>query len=509
MSRWITLATIFFLLYASLFFLKQPHITTLDLGRHLVNGREIMAHPAVLFTNYYSHTTPDFPAVNHHWLFGWLSWQLYTVGGFPLLVIANTSLAVAAIFLVFSVAKKSSSTKVALIASIICLPLLVNRTDIRPETISFFFMALWIFLLQRLSQKSIVKILPLLAVTQIIWVNVHLFFVFGWLIAGTFLLRSILVKKYRWQRLGLGLFFLVLPLISLINPSGIAGIVEPFIIFNNYSYPIAENQSLWFFLHYSPTNPYYWYASLLVVITIFSSVFLVFKRKFSHLPFAMLSIVLALITWQINRVGSFLGLALIPLLAIVLREVWQISGHRLKMFLQSSVGLMSASVVGFGMVIIIIWSQLFFPRFSVFGLTPPPNIRAAGQFFQSIETSGEIFNNYDIGSYLIFELFPYKRVFIDNRPEAYPTNFLKNDLIAAQESEDAWLEIVEKYSLGVIVFNYRDATDWAGPFIIRRVQDPYWVPIYADSEVVILVIDIPEHQEIIEKHRLPDDIFRF
>src|SRR3989344_4517363 len=509
MPRWSTILTILFLLYTSLFFLHRPHLTTLDLGRHLVNGREIVRDARVLTTNFYSHTAPHFAVVNHHWLFGWLAYQVFRVFSFPGLVLTNTLLTVGAIFLVMLVARKQTDIKFALLASLLVFPLLVDRTDIRPETISIFLVALWIFLLSHAKQHNLEKILITIAITQVIWVNSHIFFVFGWLIAGAFLLRALVVKEFHWQRLRLLIFCTSLPLLSLFNPSGLAGVLEPFTIFSTYNYPVAENQSIWFFFHYSPLDLQYWYAAGLIVLALLSGVAIFHKKKLTQLPFVLTTFALALLAFRVSRVTSFFGLAFIPTLSLALEMFWQKFGKKLQKILNHPLGLMTISALGFGIFMGLLVTQLFTPKITLLGLGVEEKVSQSGAFLRSIKTSGTIFNNYDIGSYLIYTLFPEQRVFIDNRPEAYSPEFLQNDYIAAQQHEEIWKQIVQKYGIGVIFFAYRDATDWAGPFIIRRVQDPHWVPIYADSEVVILVIDIPEHQEIIEKYRVDPGVFRW
>ena len=50
----------------------------------------------------------------------------------------------------------------------------------------------------------------------------------------------------------------------------------------------------------------------------------------------------------------------------------------------------------------------------------------AAEFFKKENIQGPIFNNYDIGGYLIYYLYPGQKVFVDNRPEVYPKEFLQN-----------------------------------------------------------------------------------
>ena len=52
-------------------------------------------------------------------------------------------------------------------------------------------------------------------------------------------------------------------------------------------------------------------------------------------------------------------------------------------------------------------------------------VQGSAKFFQNEGLKGPVFNNFDVGSYLIFYLFPEERPFVDNRPEAYPVEFFK------------------------------------------------------------------------------------
>ena len=56
---------------------------------------------------------------------------------------------------------------------------------------------------------------------------------------------------------------------------------------------------------------------------------------------------------------------------------------------------------------------------------PLPEINASADFFKTENIKGSIFNNYDIGGYLIFNLFPNQKLFVDNRPEYILLIFLK------------------------------------------------------------------------------------
>src|SRR3989344_7654629 len=119
------------------------------------------------------------------------------------------------------------------------------------------------------------------------------------------------------------------------------------------------------------------------------------------------------------------------------------------------------------------------------GIGLAKSVEGAGEFLKTNRVPGPVFNNYDIGGYLIFNLYPKERVFVDNRPEAYAVSFFGNTYIPAQEDDNKWKEIDERYKFNAIYFYRLDATPWAPPFLVKRIKDPKWVPVYVDNYVLI------------------------
>jgi hypothetical protein len=91
-----------------------------------------------------------------------------------------------------------------------------------------------------------------------------------------------------------------------------------------------------------------------------------------------------------------------------------------------------------------------------FGLKKDVNLSA--EFFKKEKIQAPIFNNYDIGGYLIYHPFPEEKVFVDNRPEAYPASFFEKIYVSMQNDEKIWRKKDEIYNFNVIIFSYRDYT---------------------------------------------------
>jgi hypothetical protein len=134
------------------------------------------------------------------------------------------------------------------------------------------------------------------------------------------------------------------------------------------------------------------------------------------------------------------------------------------------------------------------------GLTFQSN--AAAEFFRRENTKGPIFNNYDIGSYLIWHLYPDEKVFVDNRPEAYSTPFFTQIYIPMQTYKEKWQDQLKEYDFNAIFFTQQEGTWWGQNFLKQRLSDENWVLIYADSQALILIKNNEANKDLIEKHKI-------
>ena len=123
-------------------------------------------------------------------------------------------------------------------------------------------------------------------------------------------------------------------------------------------------------------------------------------------------------------------------------------------------------------------------------------------FLRQQDLRGPVFNNYDIGGYLIYALYPKERVFVDNRPEAYPSSFFSEVLQPIQQSEEAWTRAMKAYGFNTIVYNVRERSGWTVDFLNRRLKDKEWALVFRDPDKLIFARRIPEHAEVIRAFEL-------
>jgi amino acid transporter len=141
------------------------------------------------------------------------------------------------------------------------------------------------------------------------------------------------------------------------------------------------------------------------------------------------------------------------------------------------------------------------------GLGLISDINLTGEFLRKQQIPGRIFNNYDIGSYLIYHLHDKEKVFVDNRPEAYSVAFFDSIYKPMQQDDELWKQKSLDYGINIICFYRHDNTPWAQPFLIRRTQDPDWVPVFVDQACIILIRNTQKNQQWINKFGIDRRVF--
>jgi len=136
-----------------------------------------------------------------------------------------------------------------------------------------------------------------------------------------------------------------------------------------------------------------------------------------------------------------------------------------------------------------------------------PGANHAAEFFKREKILGPIFNNYDIGGYLIFYLSPQHKFFVDNRMEAFPEDFFSKTYIPLQWNDDAWSAADQKYHFNVI-FITPELSVMNFKFLLHRFMDPAWAPVFIDGDAIILLKRNAQNAQIIKHNEILTDQIR-
>lgn len=487
------------ILLAVLFLLPFTHKINLviaDLGRHIVNGRLVIEEGKLIATNYYSYTNPNFAVPNHHWGSGVVFYVVYKLAGFIGLDIFFLAVSLSAFLAFILLAKRFAGMATAVLLGLASLPLVVQRTEVRPEVFSYLFFALMltIFATVRGNPRFGWQALAGLAIVQLLWVNMHVYFFLAFVVlAGYAVEESVqvgLAKSFRKY----SPVSAVLLLASLANPEFVGGVTEPLTIFGNYGYELVENKSIWYLERYFGRSIFTWFKLLAVA---FAGVAVYgFKKLRVNMPIALLLLAIFALCFAAlaNRNIALAGYTVIVAGAALLHAL----GFYRK--ISDAFGLLAVGVAG-GFVVLTGAYRLV-PNWRQFGVGLERDNLAAIEFVRDNTLPGPIFNNYDIGGYLVFGLYPDYQVFVDNRPEAYPASFFTDIYISAQTFATKWQELDDYYHFGTIVVTHTDLTQWGRVFVHRRLSDATWVPVFKDDQVIVFVRSIPQNADLIARFGL-------
>lgn len=520
-SIWRPLIFALLLLFLGLFYAQKINLTTADLGRHIKNGEVFFKGLRPISTNFYSYTQPDRPTINHHWGAGVIFYLLWRWIGFKGISIFYIFLHLFTFFLFFRIAEKKSNFTLALLFSVLSLPLITNRTEIRPEGFSYLMLGIYFYLLNSRSLRgdetssSVIarggstrsnlffqrKTLWVIPILQILWVNLHIFFIMGPFLIGIFLVGSWISTKDKGLMKQYTVLLFGTIAACFINPFGLKGALTPLTIFKEYGYMIVENQSVIFMQNRFPHNPVYFHFEILFLITLISFVFIILKKGVKHHIIGLLLMVsFSALSWNAIRGFPILGLFFIP---IVSRNFHCLTKNTIWKYIIALIPLLPIIATA-----LLLRTNYYSPFKGKTGLGLMPGVQSSASFFKQNQLHGPIFNNYDIGSYLIYHLFPRHKVFVDNRPEAYSVSFFKDTYIPMQEDEKVWERMDNQYNFNAIYFYRHDMTPWAQPFLIQRIGDPKWAPVFVDDYSLILLKRNIRNERLIRLYELPRGIFK-
>ncbi|MEK7507196.1 MAG: hypothetical protein AAB585_01450 [Patescibacteria group bacterium] len=472
-----------------------------DIGRHLKTGEVIWQTKSVPQTNLFSYTEPDRPFINHHWLSEVVFYWINRLVGLPGLIVLKVIILTAAFSL--AVAAVYQRAKIWVLSPALLLGFLIffDRSDIRPEIFSYLFLAFFLFAIFRAKYSGKFKYLYILPAVEIIWVNSHIYFIIG----PALLFFLLLDQKVR--RVEPPVFkktlqiFLLTGLATLLNPNFIKGALAPLTILKNYGYTIVENQSIFFLTDYGILGRQIALFEISLVILIISFI-VAFSQKRPVIFEFLAALFFTVLAIKMIRNFGLYGLAFGPLIAL------NFSTLKLPTWLRTKPAKVGIYLSGLALIWILIVSAVnnnfyqWYQSGKRFGLTIPAGAARGVEFIKANKIQGPVFNNFDVGSFLIWKLYPEQKVFVDGRPEAYSTDFFEKIYKPMQTDPAVWGKYSREYGINYVFFDHYDITPWARTFLARISQDPNWSKIYLDDSAVVFIKRTPGNKNLINRFEI-------
>jgi hypothetical protein len=359
------------------------------------------------------------------------------------------------------------------------------RYEPRPEMLSYAFLALQCFLLERRAAGRPTPIWSFVIV-QWAWTNTHSLFILGWLTMAIFLVGG-WIERRKFDR-PLGLALLASIAIALVNPYGLDGVRFPFTLLTRFqqSNPFAESIGEFvspLSLKLSEQFPFYpvwpiWTFRILVAAAALALFPLMRRRRWTAIL-----LMLAMFPLAAKMIRN------IPLFAVV-AVPGIISAFPIGAWLAKRPLLLRRAVPAAAILVAVILSLRVYhdayyldtrrpDRFG-FGWNRYALPVETAAYINSHDMPGAMLNHLNFGGYLMHAT--KGPVFIDGRLEVVGESFY-NDYRRIFGSEVALEQAVQRNNIGWIVTPYTIAPD----FIRRLSVDPRWRLTHVDNVAAVFV----------------------
>jgi hypothetical protein len=532
-----------------------------DIGRHLKLGQIIWETKSVPKTNLFSFTEPDHPFINHHWLSEVIFYLLFGIIGLKGLIIFKAVVVAISFLLIYKAADKKTGLWPFLVSAPLGMLVFLSRSDVRPEIFSYLFLAFFIFAILRARFFGQYHWLYALPFIQVLWSNAHIYFVLGPALLFFFLIDTALTpaknrpaqattatpparqisneadpershdnsqrasasygvnKENKVALSKIFWIFIATSAVTLLNPNFIKGALAPFFILKEYGYSIVENQSIFFLKDYGAMLATINAFEFSLIILILSFV-IAFKNGGRKIVFELLTgLAFSILAVKMIRNTGVYALVFTSITALNL-STQKPAGALSKLPVKVIFYLAFLAIFAF-LITNVLNNNLrrWMQEGGKFGLEIPTGAAQGVEFVKQNNIKGPVFNNFDVGSFLIWKLFPVRangsqrdptsngtspefRVFVDGRPEAYSVEFFENVYKPMQEDPKMWEYYSEKYGINYVFFAHTDITPWAREFLFNISQNPNWPLVYKDASVAIFLKRTPENSALIKKFEI-------
>lgn len=495
----------FFLLLlgaAAIFWICTFKIMDRDFWWHVKAGEIMLDTHRLIQTDPFAFTRAGLPYLaTHEWLAQIVLALIYAIFGPAGIILFRGIIASACVGLLLLLGRKGLFWNVLL--AVWAIVITKGSFLERPQLFTFLFFALFLLLaftyLDAPSRRARLSVAIAAVVTELLWVNMHGAAALLGCAVFSFLLLQEAYRWWQWRERQQARSALLL-CITLILMT--VGLVAPPNGFDTLHYlrNLMGDQTIAYIAEWQPRE---WgtYLADLWPFWLFAAGSLLAGRR--HLLFNVpLLVAMAILSRQAFRHEILFVFAC---LATVFYQ-WPRSG----MANRSPAWTRSQKIyIGWGSALLVLLlargaylrSFRFEQQDNLFGFGQFNLARGAYDFIEREHVTGNMFNTYGIGGYLIYRGHPDRKVFIDGRNVDYGMDFMTRTY-AAGVSPQHWQELAERYRIDYALIDY-DAIRQKDrlPYSIVLEGNPDWPLVYLDDWVAVYVKNSPANKSLIDRRR--------
>ena len=533
-----------------LFLVTLPMLTkifTSDFGTHIAIGREIVQTRTIAEKEFLNYPSLGRFNPNGEWGFQAVLYLVFSVGG----VYGVSFLVWVVVFATFLLLHRGAVLRgahplLAVLAIFAFSGFLRIRIQPRPEIFTYFFIALTIFLFSEYFFGRRKKLIYLFPPAVLFWANSHPTYLMAFLLCGAFvadrLVHAIWRKEFRWATLKAWIFPPVLVglaglILCGLNPHGYNAILAPLHLIARGTGGGGGSSSI--LMSISELTPvkgtgFFVYYKAAAVFAVVSLLLGLAGRRVYLLDLFLFAIAFKG-AWDSARAVSMMGLFLSQGTSLhltgffsrlpewfpgvtagkeklpskekqrrkekaLLRETPAPERRRRPLGPVVIASLAVFALISFGGITLVFsFSQLEYGL----GMTEHKFSFPAAEFLRKNPVPGKMFNFFDIGGFLDWQLYPQALTFIDGRTYNQEV-FMEHQVVTGAMA--GWEKVLEKYGINYIVLKSMDSSGMILPIVPVLANDPNWALVFSDGLFIVFVRNAPELRGYIKAHEIPKGI---
>ena len=539
--------------YFLLFLITIPMLTkifTSDFGTHIAQGRQIVQTLTLPDTEYLNYPSLGRPNPNGEWGFQTILYLAFSVGG----VYGVSFLVWAVVFGIFLLIHRATVLRgahplLAVLAIFAFSGFLRIRIQPRPEIITYLFTSLIILILTEYYYGERKKMIYAIPPLVLLWANMHPTYLMAFVLCGAFfadaLARAAWRREFRWDLLKKWVLPPVIAgvlglIVCGLNPNGYNALLLPLHLISRGGTgggsgilmsisELTPVKGTGFFVYYKAAA---WFAFVSILLGVIGRRVLLIDLFLFAIAFKG--------AWDSARAVSMMGMFLAPGAAVQLTGFLERAGGWIapkeappevrketgkgkgksrqiaetgrkaapKAALPGGTpfrkavpaAVLATALAAFGgTTLAFSFGQLEYG----IGITEHKFSFAAGEFLRKNPIPGKMFNFFDIGGFLDWQLYPGALTFLDGRTYNQEV-FMEHQVVTG--AMPGWEKVIDKYGVSYFVLKAMDSSGTILPIVPALANDPNWSLVFSDGLFLVFVRNTPELRGYIRLHEVPKGI---
>jgi len=486
---WLSACVVFILIFVA----RLTKFVEPDFFMHLRIGQWIVENRMVPRTDVFSHIAQGQSWLDHEWLFQVFLYELYRLGGWVGLSLVRCTLLTCSYVILWRTClllKLSHGLSLALV--IIAASMSMGSVEFRPQVVTYLLFPLFFHLSLRhfLGYRGWLWLMPPL---MILWANMHGAFVAFFVLAVMLIVGEVgknLLRLYGWE-LGtptswrriltyVAILFLTF-LATAINPYGFEMLTFPFKV-------VQHDIFLEMIFEWMPPE-FPFFTPFWVVLAAFCVIMLPNWRRVD-LTHALLVLGWSYFSLSARRNIVLFGYVAVPFFGYYLVRSGELLYEKGPLWLRGrKAALILPIIVIYGYAAYLVYAVADIGLNSLvheYGFGPHTDVpHRTADFILRERPAGNMFNEYNVGGYLIYRLYPDYLVFQDGRVDVYgPKKFWRYKVI--ESGNQLWRDAVKEHNLGFFVLTY-GGVKYPECLAAQLYNDPDWALVHWDDTCMVFV----------------------